>query len=68
VSNGFVLAQADQFGKIYRTPCGIVSVNIKGITLHLTEDAFGVFSSMVSEAKTVLFDQGLKEIIEENEK
>ena len=31
--------------------CGIVSVNVRGVTLHLTEDAFGIFSSMVGERK-----------------
>ena len=67
MNNSLVLAQADQFGNIYRAPCGIVSVNVKGVTLHLTEDAFGIFSSMVGEAKTALLDRSLKEIMKESE-
>lgn len=67
MNNGFVLARADQFGNIYRTPCGIVSVNVRGVTLHLTEDAFGIFSSMVGEAKTALLDRSLREMMKENE-
>jgi len=67
MNNGLVLAQSGQFGSIYRTPCGIVSVNIKGVTLHLTEDAFSVFSSMVSEARAALLDRSLKEILRESE-
>jgi hypothetical protein len=42
-------------------------VNVKGVTLHLKEDAFGIFSSMVGEAKTALLDRSLREIMRESE-
>ena len=67
MNDSFVLAQADRFGTIYRTPCGIVCVNVKGVTIHLTGQAFGVLSSMVREANTALLDRSLRKIIKENE-
>lgn len=67
MNHGVELARIDRFGNIYKTPCGIVSINISGVTLHLTEDAFLFFSSMVGKASSLLIDRGLADLTKETE-
>ncbi|MCK5707491.1 MAG: hypothetical protein KAI43_07535 [Candidatus Aureabacteria bacterium] len=67
MNKGGMLSKIEKLGCIYKTPCGIINVNIRGMTLHLSEYTFTDFSLMVSKASTVLLDQGLTEIMKERE-
>ena len=64
---GGMLSKAEKLGCIYKTPCGVINIHIKGMTLHLHEAAFTDFSLMISKANSVLLDQGLAEIMQEGE-
>ncbi|MFA6358025.1 MAG: hypothetical protein WCY09_05100 [Candidatus Omnitrophota bacterium] len=64
MGGGLELAKVEQMGNIYRLPCGIININIQGITLHLTQEAFMRFSLMVGNANSALMDNGLKELLE----
>ncbi len=59
------LASREAIGNIWRTPCGIVSVNIRGVSVRFTDDSFMWFASMVAKANSVLIDNSLREIIGE---
>ncbi len=60
------LSKVNGFGNVYRTPCGIVSINVKGVTLHLSEEAFFDFYSMIEKAASVLINKKIGEIMREN--
>ncbi|GEM_PF-1464359 len=64
MNGGFELAKAGELANIYRLPCGIVNVNIQGVTLHFSQEAFLLFSAMVRSANSSLMDIELKELLE----
>ena len=61
------LARINGLGNIARFPCGRVTITVPGISLHLTEDAFVLFSSMVAQAKSCYMDKGLREMAKDRE-
>lgn len=67
MNSKFELARIENFGNVFRTPCGIVNINVRGVTLHLTEDAFMDFSSMIDKACSKYMNQKLADLIQEND-
>jgi hypothetical protein len=61
------LSRIDGLGSVVRFPCGRVTVTVPGISLHLTEDAFVLFASMVAKAKLCYMDKSLREMAKDQE-
>ncbi|MDD5040766.1 MAG: hypothetical protein PHY34_06520 [Patescibacteria group bacterium] len=53
------LARNRSVGNILRCPCGVVHINIRGISLHFTDEIFLEFSSLVGKASSSLMDIGI---------
>lgn len=52
-------------GKVAICECGVVHINIPGISLHLTDWTFVNLALMMSEASDKLMNAGLKMLCEE---
>lgn len=63
----YELARIDGLGNIARFPCGRVTITVPGISLHLSEEGFVAFASMVAIAKSCYMDNALKEIAKDRE-
>ncbi len=60
-----ILAQSEKIGNIQRCCNGVVHIHCKGISLRFTEDTFLDFASMIKKAFFCLIDEGLSELMEE---
>lgn len=65
MSSQLELSRMEGLGNIVRFSCGRVSVTVPGLSLHLTEDAFVLFASMVAQAKTAYMDVRLRDMVKE---
>ena len=59
------LSRVDEFGNVMRFPCGRIMVTVPGVSLHLTEEAFVLFASMISRAKSCYMDNSLREMVKD---
>jgi hypothetical protein len=62
-----ILAKNKSIGNVFRCPHGVITVNIHGVSLHLTEEAFLMFSQMIQEAHSRLMDESLKILTKDTE-
>lgn len=52
-----VLAKADGIGCVWRCECGAIKVQCNFVTLHLNEESFLKFASMVDEASSNITEE-----------
>lgn len=60
------LSRIEKIGNVYLCPCGIVHVNIRGVSLHFSGEAFIGFASMLKNASSLLMDIGIAGLMEDN--
>ena len=60
----FYLANEDKIGSVTKCVHGVVHIHCKGISLHLTEEAFLKFASLIKKAESVLMDEGLSDLMQ----
>lgn len=62
-----VLSAKKNLGDIQRCSCGIVHINLGGMTLRLTDADFFYFASMVQEASNKVLGTNIEKLINEKE-
>jgi len=65
MGNHMELARTERIGTVERCPMGIVNVHTRGVTLHLSDEAFLGFASMIRKAQSVLIDMGMTSLTQE---
>ncbi len=58
-----VLAKADGIGCVWRCECGAIKVQCNFVTLHLDEEFFLKFASMVDEASSSITEEQFNRLL-----
>lgn len=67
MKSNLILAKSNVAGNVHRCPHGVVHIHIHGVSLHLTEEVFLSFASMVKDASSRLINEHLSDLIKDSE-
>ncbi len=60
------LEKTEKVGNVFKCPCGNIHINLKGVSLHFSEEAFMGFAYLIRNACSKFIEKGLSEITGQN--